>query len=139
MPDRSRIRIEDLALAAGVDTDEEAYRLLRLGRSSGRPETGSVDPERVGVVAVLARLSRALPDICPPPDDVLLHVARMLHSTGVAESIRMPRAIVVPISGGPGRNLPPPAMTARPNVGGLLAGRAGLVVDLGNILTDWSR
>lgn len=143
-----RIRLEDLAIAAGVDTDEDAYRLLRLGRTAhegskgkggGRAETRTVAIERVPVVAVLARLERLLPELCPPPDEVLLQTARVLHAHGVAESIGMPRAIVVPISGGPGRNLPPPAMATRMNVGGLLAGRAGIVVDLGSILTDWSR
>lgn len=132
----ARIPIERLAELAGVDTAERAYQLLRLGRSNGHPETTTVDPQRVAVVAVLARLEAVM--LADPR--LLEHAARLLHDAAShAGLIGLPRSLVVPVESvsSPTRKVPPPVLSTRANVGALLAGRSGFVVDLGSIAADW--
>lgn len=135
-----RVDLADLARLAGVEDFDTAYELLRLGRSNGRPETSAVDTDRVAVVAVLGRLRHLLPDLAVPADRHLEGIARLLHAAVPLGAIGAPRSIVVPVAvTGETGSAPAPVLSTRANVGALLAGRAGIVLDLGPVITDWSR
>lgn len=128
-----RVTLDQLAADVGLDIDH-AYRLLRLGRGQGRPETTHVDPRQVPIVAVLARLEALL----SPPEDLLLrlaHLVRQAADTHHGTLIGLPRAIVAPM----GDAVPPPAIVTRSALPLMVAGRAAIVLDLGtNPTPDWT-
>lgn len=128
------IRLEDLGRLAGIP-QADAERLLRTGRSNGRPESTYAHRGRVDAVTVLWRLEALLG---ADTDAVVAAAARLVHGAVENDLVGRPIALVAPVHHYGAKGVPRPTLSPRANVGALLGGRAGLVVDLGAPLGDWS-